>query len=96
LSTLVNVSTPRAFLASQLSRGSMTELFHIAFPPLDDIARTYSLPSLHFDLFFIIHCVWKDLLVHRGRVIWRLARRDKTTLAKAALYQKLIDSPRRP
>jgi hypothetical protein len=81
------------FWGSGWSKSNMTYLFHLAFPPREDIARMYGLPStsLRFCHYYLVF--WKSLLIHRGGVIWRLVRRDKTAIAKAELYQKLIDYP---
>lgn len=77
------------------SKNSVTALFHIAFPRPVDIARRYGLTPTSLRLWLYYPVRWKELLVQRAGMIWRLVLRDKTVTAKAEMYQKLIDPPQR-
>ncbi len=82
-------------LARLLGSGSYKEklrkLLGAAFPPRDQIAKMYSLSKDSLGVYVAYAWRWKDLLILRGGVVLRLLRRDKETLAKAEMYQKLVD-----
>jgi hypothetical protein len=75
------------------STSSLVELFRLAFPAREDMARWYGLPSTSFRSCYYYPVRWKDLLINRGGVFWRLLRRDRSVIEKAEMYRKLIDPP---
>ena len=87
-------------LAGFLGPGSLSikvkELLRLAFPPREEIARTNGIPIQSRRLIFFYPLHWKDILLLRGGVVWRLLLRDRETIEKTEMYQKLIDKPERP
>lgn len=70
-------------------------LFRLAFPSREDMARTSGVPLHSTRLILSYPRHWKDILFLRGGVVWRLFIRDKETIEKAEMYQKLMDKPQR-
>lgn len=82
------------FVTSTSFIEKVRQLFRLAFPSREDMARTFGIPLHSRRLIFSYPIHWKDVLLLRGSVVWRLLRRDKETIAKAEIYQKLMDKPK--
>ncbi len=84
-------------LAEFLGPGSLSskiqQLFRLAFPSREDMSRTFGIPLNSSRLIFSYPIHWKDVLLLRGGVVWRLLCRDRETIEKAEMYQKLVDKP---
>lgn len=73
--------------------GKMKQLFRAAFSTRQEMARMYNVSADSPRLYFYYPKRWKDLILLRGGVLWRLLRGDRDAIAKAEMYQKLIDTP---
>jgi hypothetical protein len=80
------------FWATPTIGGKVQQLWRIAFPPREEIARMYSLSPDSLKIYSAYPVMWKDLFLLRGRAVWRLIRRREESVAKARLFQELLDT----
>lgn len=79
------------FWATPTVGGKVRQLWRIAFPPREEIARMYSLSPDSLKMYLAYPALWKDLFLLRGRAVWRLIRRREESVAKARMFQELLD-----
>ncbi|HCV42808.1 MAG TPA: hypothetical protein DGH68_04950 [Bacteroidetes bacterium] len=94
-SDLTDPSSVSPRIAQIMGRGSLSQkaalFFRVVFPPMEEMALLYHVPPRSGRIFFYYPIRLKDLIFLRGGTIWQVLRRDKTTIVKAEIYQKLLE-----